>query len=102
MVTVFEILKWFFFLFSVLIWLFFLRGTYIFSDSTFTLLWELLLPWYLLLTGIIIGYIIWNFLIIKNDIKWENEINKVYIKSLIIWLIIWIFLSAAFIFKIFF
>jgi hypothetical protein len=100
MSIIFEFLKWFYFLLSIIVWLFFLRGLYIFSNNIFVLIWKILLPWYLLLTWIILGYIIWTFIITKDNIKEEKEKDKIYIKGLIIWLTIGILLDIIFIFKI--
>ena len=96
MVVLFEILKGFYFFFSILIGLFFLRGLYVFPKEKFFLIWKILMPAYLFLTGLILGYILWYIWILKANIDDSKEIEKVYTKALIIWGIIWIVLGIIY------
>jgi hypothetical protein len=84
MAVLFEALKGFYFFFSILIGLFFLRGLYIFPEEKFFLIGKLLMPAYLVLTGLMIGYVLGYLWIVKSDIKDQDVIEKIYAKALVI------------------
>jgi hypothetical protein len=96
--TLFEILKWLFFIVSFIIWIFFLRWNYIMPNDKFITLSQILLPWYLVIIWLMVWYVLWNFLIIKNEIDDVNSRTKIYIRSLLVWIIIWIILAWIYIF----
>ena len=91
MKTFFNILTWFFFFFSIVIWLFFLRWDIIFSQQVFKIIKSILIPWYLLITWLMVWYLVANIWSKQNS----DEV-KVYSKSFIIWIITWVILALAY------
>jgi len=98
MLGLFEVLKWVFFFVSIIMWIFFLRWNYIFSDERFIIITKILMPGYLLLTGLVLWSLIASFIVIKNDYKEKFDIQKSMVKWYIIWVWIWIILSWIYIF----
>ncbi|MBS8121580.1 hypothetical protein [Candidatus Vampirococcus lugosii] len=87
--TIFEIFKIIFFILSIIIGSFFLRGNYYFDNNSFETIGMILMPLYLLIVGVMIGYIIASFLIVKNDLeKGDSSENKIYIQGFVIGTII--------------
>ncbi len=99
MAVLFEVLKWVFFFLSILVGAFFLRGDYILSDSNFQLYGDILMPGYIVIVWIMIGYIIATIWIVKDDLQ-ENEEqkNKVYTKSFAIWTVLGVLLAVLYVF----
>lgn len=98
MATLFEVIKWFYFLMSIFVWIFFLRWSYIFSESVFKTLWYLLMPFYLILSWLIVGYIIASVMKINVPSNNHDQLNAIYIKSFLIWIIIWCIASLVYIY----
>ncbi len=99
MLTFFETIKGFFFFLTIVIGIFFLKWYYIFSEEKLSLLWNIIMPGYLLLTWTIIGYIIGYFYIIQKEISKKEEKEKIYIKAFLAGIIIGILLSIVYIFN---
>ncbi len=96
MVILYEIMKIIFLILTILIAIFFLRGNYILPDETFTFYQKLLLPLFLVLCGIMLGYIIAQIMIAKGD---ESESpSRLYVKAFTIGLIIGIIGALLYIF----
>lgn len=96
MIIFYELIKIIFLLLTVLIAIFFLRGNYILPDKTFTFVGEILLPLYLLLCGIMIGYLIAQIMLAKGD---EQTLpSRIYVKSFTIGIIIGIIGALLYIF----
>lgn len=93
MKTYFEIISWFFFFLSVLVWLFFLRGNIIFPGNVYNIIRIIIVPWYLIITGLMVWYLVANIWIKK-----DTDETKVYTKSFIIGIIIWVILALAYMF----
>ncbi|UFX83366.1 hypothetical protein [Candidatus Absconditicoccus praedator] len=100
MVILLETLKGIFFLMSIIVGIFFLRGDYILEDSIFELSGNILMPGYLLLTGIMLGYIISFILISKDDLKEKEDKDKAYIKGLAIGTLFGMIFSGVYILSI--
>lgn len=100
MVILLETLKGIFFLMSIIVWIFFLRWDYILEDSIFELSGNILMPWYLLLTWIMLWYIISFILISKDDLKEKEDKDKAYIKWLAIWTLFGMIFSWVYILSI--
>lgn len=97
MPILFETLKWLFFFMSIIVGIFFLRWDYVLEEGVFKLSWNILMPWYILLTWMMLGYIISSIIIVKNDIQDEEEKNKAYVKWLVLWTVLGIWLSSVYI-----
>lgn len=98
MATLFELIKWIYFFMSLLVWIFFLRWSYIFPASVFKTIGYLLMPFYLILSWLIVWYIIASILKI-NVASWDqDQLNKIYIRSFLIWIIIWCIASLVYIY----
>lgn len=94
----FEAIKWIFLLLTILIWVLFLRWNILLWEETFVLAKQIAMPWYMVFCWLIIWYLIahiriWNEL---EENSWEK--NKIYIKSFIIWIIIWFILAISYVF----
>lgn len=95
MPILFEVLKIVFFVSSIIIALFTLRGYYYIPDATFSSLTNMLLPGYLLITGLMIGYL--YILYIKTRDA-EAMTNKQRVTGFLLGLTIGILLAIAYIF----
>lgn len=96
MIILYEIIKIVFLLLTVLIAIFFLRGNYILPDQTFSFVGEILLPLYLLLCGVMVGYIVAQVMLAKGD---ETTLpSRIYVKSFTIGIIIGIISALLYIF----
>ena len=91
MKTFFQIITWFFFFLSILVWLFFLRWDIIFSWQALRIIKIILIPWYLILTWLMVWYLVANIRSRQNS----NE-EKVYSKSFIIWITTWVILALTY------
>ncbi len=96
MVILYEIMKTAFLLVTVLVAIFFLRGNYIMPHETFTFLGKILLPLYLIMCGIMIGYIIAQIMLAKGE---ENiSVSQMYVKAFTIGIIIGVIGALLYIF----
>lgn len=93
MKTYFEIISWFFFFLSILMWLFFLRWEIIFPWNLYNIIKIIIVPGYLIITWLMAWYLVANVWIKKN-----TDESKVYTKSFIIGIVIWIVLALAYMF----
>jgi len=106
MIIVFELLKIFFYFMTVVLGVFKLRGDVIFGwDGNVLMLYrdtiqQVMMPWYLLLCGLMIGYLVSRVLLAWWDTQDDVAIGKIYIQSFLgglilgiilagIWLTIW-------------
>jgi len=97
MLQLLEILKGLYFLISILIGLFFLRGLYILPEDKYLLVGKILMPGYMLLTGLMIWYLIWYFLETRFQLKWkESNLQKIYTIWFSLGLIIGIILAIIY------
>lgn len=90
-----EICKWIFFFITMVVWLFFLRGKDIVNQQSFVIIKEVLMPWYLIFCGIMLGYILARINIWYNEHQ-DNE-AKIYTKYFLIWISIGILLAIIYI-----
>lgn len=79
----FEAIKWIFFFLSIAVGIFFLRWDILFNADSYEIIKQVIMPWYLLFTGIIIGYIIYQFKDNKKTI-FESSENKRLIKTFLV------------------
>ncbi len=86
MVILYEILKIAFLIATILIALFFLRWNYILPSDTYIFGGKILLPFYIVLCGVMVGYIIWQVMLAKWD---ENvSASHIYVRAFTVGLII--------------
>ena len=85
--TIFNVSKLVFFALTVLIGMFTLRGKHAINPETFQLLLKIILPAYMVFSGIMLGYIIWYLLSLKKNKENDEQSFK-------IWFIIWGILGA--------
>ena len=93
MKTFFEIITWFFFFLSICIWIFLLRWEILFSMQAYKIIKNILLPGYLIITWLMIWYLtakIWS--------KQDDDTQKVYTKSFIIWIVSGVILALSYMF----
>ena len=84
MVIFFEVIKGIFFFLSVLVWLVVLRWDILFSVSVFEMIKLILIPWYLIFCGLMIGYLgVYVFGINHDEIS-----HKFYVRSFVVGLLI--------------
>ena len=93
MKTFFEIITWFFFFLSILVWLFLLRGEIMFSDQVYSVIKNILIPGYLIITWLMVWCFVAN---IRS--KQATDQSKVYSKSFIIGILSWVILALAYMF----
>ena len=92
----YEIIIFLFFVFTIFVGIFSLRWNYLgLDDNTSILIQEYLMPWYLLFCGLMVGYIISSIWI--ANVQEQNQLS-VYIKSFVIWIILWVMLSIGYMF----
>lgn len=98
MLVLFETLKGLFFFLTILVGLFFLRGYYLLSDENFQLVGSIIMPGYLIFVWVIIGYLIGFFYILSQDELNKAKKQKIYIKSFLTGLLVWIALALLYVF----
>lgn len=96
MVILFEIIKIAFLLLTILIAIFFLRWNYILPNDSFIFIGKILLPLYLILCGVMIGYIIAQIMLAKWDD--QTPTSSIYVKSFTIGIVIGILTALLYIF----
>lgn len=96
MVIFYEIMKILFLLLTILIAIFFLRGNYILPDPTFVFRQKMLLPFYLVLVGVMIGYVISQIMLARGEE--ETSVSRIYVKGFTIGLIIGVIGALLYIF----
>lgn len=89
----FEIIIWFFFFLSILVWLFLLRWDVLFSSQIYKIVKLILMPGYLVITWLMV----WN-LVANIWAKKEVDEGKVYSKSFIIGIVVWVILALVYMF----
>lgn len=93
MKNLFQIATWFFFFLSICIWIFLLRWEILFSMQAYKIIKNILLPGYLIITWLMIWYLtakIWS--------KQDDDTQKVYTKSFIIWIVSGVILALSYMF----
>lgn len=98
MYVFFEVIKWLFLFFTVMVWILFLRGNIILWESSFRIAKQVIMPGYLIFCWLIIGYLIAHVWIGNDRDEANTQKNKIYVKSFIIWIILWIVLAITYIF----
>lgn len=89
-------MKILFLLLTIIVAIFFLRGNYILPHDTFQFVGKLLLPLYLILCGVMIGYVIAQIMLAKGE---ENTVAaRLYVKAFTIGIIIGIVAALLYIF----
>lgn len=96
MTIFFEFIKGIFFFLTIVVGLFFLRGSIIVGPEYYAVVKEILMPGYLVFCGMMFGYIIAR-LRLGYDEEHPQK-TKIYIRSFIIGITIWILLAVMYIF----
>lgn len=96
MIILYEIIKVAFLLLTVAVAIFFLRGNYVLPDPSFTFIGKVLLPLYLLMCGVMVGYIIAQIMLAQVDE--HTPPSRIYVKSFTIGIIIGIISALLYIF----
>ena len=76
--------------------IFFLRGFYYLPNESFVAISNILMPAYLLIVGLMIGYLIITYY--KSNASQQPVAQKQYVSSFIGWLVIGIVLALFYIF----
>lgn len=90
-----EICKGIFFFITMVVGLFFLRGESIVNQQSFVIIKEILMPWYLIFCGIMLGYILARINIGYNE--HHDDETKIYTKYFLIGISIWVVLAIIYI-----
>lgn len=93
MKTFFEIITWFFFFLSILVWLFLLRWEILFSSEAYSIIKNILVPWYLIITWLMVWYLVANIWSKQNF-----DEKKVYSKSFVIGILCGVILALVYMF----
>lgn len=96
MQVIFEAFKGIFFLCSLFVGLLFTVGHVTFSDEAYVMIMLLLMPWYLLLAGLMVGYILANIQAAKYD-KYPEYLPNVYKRGLVIGIVTGVLFAAIYI-----
>jgi len=96
MAIFFEVLKGIFFFLTLLVALFFLRWDVILSKEYYFVVKQIIMPWYLLFCGLMLGYVI-SHIWTGNKDEVEQK-NKIYVKSFIIGIVIGLVLALTYVF----
>jgi hypothetical protein len=82
MTIFFEIMKFIFFVVTILLGLFFSRGRLVFADEQYLFIQKMMMPGYMVLCGMMIGYLIGSVRLSRYDNPKEKA-NHIYAMSLI-------------------
>lgn len=93
MKTFFDIIIWFFFFLTILVGLFLLRWEILFSWDVYLVVKNILLPWYLVITWLMIWYLVANIWS-----KQSSDEKKVYSKSFVVGVIFGVVLALVYMF----
>lgn len=93
MKTFFDIITWFFFFLSIIVGLFLLRWEILFSWDVYLIIKNILLPGYLIITWLMVWYLVAN---IRS--KQSSDEKKVYSKSFVIGIVVWVVLALVYMF----
>jgi len=93
MKTFFDIIIWFFFFLTILVGLFLLRWEILFSWDVYLVVKNILLPWYLVITWLMIWYLVANIWS-----KQSSDEKKVYSKSFVVGVICGVVLALVYMF----
>jgi len=96
MAILYELIKIIFLLLTILICIFFLRGHYILPSQTFALAGKILLPVYLILCGVMVGYIIAQIMVAKGDEKMQP--SRIYVRAFTIGIVVGVIAALLYIF----
>lgn len=91
----YAIVKILYYIITVFVGVFFLRGELLFNEYYTTIL-EYIIPWYLVLCGIMFGYIVSKLWLLNEDDVTKH--NSILLKSFVIGIILWVWLSLSYIF----
>lgn len=89
----YEVMKWFFFFATLVVGIVFLRGELIRWSTQYATIKSIIIPWYLVFCGIIIGYII-AYMLGSNP----ETMHKRYVTSFVIGISIGIVLAIGYMF----
>ncbi|MDD2537455.1 MAG: hypothetical protein PHU61_03115 [Candidatus Absconditabacteria bacterium] len=94
----FKILKGFFFFLTLLVGIVYIRGDILFSPENFVLIKTILVPGYLVLCGLITGYLLATLWSGRKEYQDFDDKEKIAIKSFIIGIVIGISLAILYLF----
>lgn len=99
MLIFYEILKIIFFISTILVGLFYARWEVVFDVKSYQTTQQIIMPWYLVICWIMIGYFIGSVWLSRYD-EHTKELrqNQIFTTSLILWLILGIVLAIINIF----
>jgi len=97
MLTLFKVLRWFFYFLTIVTGVVYMRGEVLFDESVFKLIKTILIPGYLVFCGLMMWYLIATFRVWNE--KYKEEINKERIatRSFLIGSILWIVFALLYI-----
>lgn len=97
--TLFKVLRWFFYFFTIITWVIYIRGEILFSEGNFELIKSIIIPWYLVFCGLMLGYLIATFWVGREKYI-DDEVNKERIatRSFLIWAVVWVVFALMYLF----
>lgn len=97
--TLFKVLRWFFYFFTIVTGVIYIRWEVLFSESNFELIKSIIIPWYLVFCGLMLGYLIATFWVGREKYQ-EDNINKERIatRSFLIGAVLWIVFALMYLF----
>jgi len=95
MQIIFQVFKGLFFIVTIFVALLFAVGKIIFNPQAYVMSMLLLIPWYLLLLGLMIGYILSNIQAAKYS-KYPDFLNNIYKRGLVIGIVLGVILVVIY------
>ncbi|HMY80846.1 MAG TPA: hypothetical protein PLW93_01625 [Candidatus Absconditabacterales bacterium] len=92
MAVFFEVMKFIFFIITIMLGLFFARGKLIFDDDQFLLIQKIMMPGYMILCGMMIGYLVGSIWLSRQDDPVSTS-NHIYAISLVFGLVLGVVLA---------
>jgi len=94
--TLFKVLRWFFYFLTFVTGVVYLRGEFLFGEN-FELIKSILVPWYLVFCGLMMGYLIATFWVGREKYKEEIDKERIATRSFLIGSICWIIFALTYI-----
>lgn len=97
MAVFFEVIKFIFFAMSVAVGFLLIKGDAYMSGELLTIVKWITIPWYLVMSGLMMGYIITQLTMPSYIVDTKHE-NKIYLKGFFIGLVMGLVLAMVYVF----
>ena len=94
--TLFKVLRWFFYFLTIVTWIVYMRGEVLF-EWNYELIKSIVIPWYLVFCGLMLGYLVATFWVGREKYKEEVDKERIATRSFLIWSVFWIIFALIYI-----